>query len=228
MANRTGPSRQRRVSTVDVQKIRDLAVKARDGDRKAVPPTRATDEAPEIGRRIAAALDGEMHDSKLDEAARQAARHNLVGLAAQGGAIYGRALLREGKIRISRRGDVFIVSSGYAIPSVIASNGAVAARANEGADESKGAAGEPVLPVSIYVQLDLMTWAQFHALVAAMNKRHAGLGAALTAFEEIAKLEALYPTLTVGAAMDAAGLDRDTVIPFVDLDDVLGDDAAAI
>lgn len=223
MADRTGPSRRGRVTDVDAAKIRALAIAARDGDARATPPVAPTNEAPEIGRRIAAALDAEMRDARLAEGVRQAARLNLVGLASHGGAIYGRALLREGKIRISRRGDVFLVSSGYAIPSVIASNGASPIiEAGDPSDTTEDDGQGYLQPSAIYVQFDVMAWAQFHALYAAMNRRHVGLGSALAAFDEIARLEALYPTLTVGAAMDAAGLDRDTVIPFVDLDGALG------
>jgi hypothetical protein len=214
------------VTDVDGDKIRALAVAARDGDPAGTPPLAATQEAPEIGRRIAAALDAEMHNGKLGDDVRRAARLNLVGLAAHGGAAYGRALLREGKIRVSRRGDVFLVSSGYAIPAVIASNGEAEAEVAATDAEGEAADDEHAAPPAVYVQFDLMTWAQFHALYAALNRRYVGLGAVLTAFDEIAKLEALYPTLTVGAAMDAAGLDRDTMIPFIDLDDALGDDAA--
>jgi len=226
MADRTGPRRRRRVIDVDAEKIRALAVKARDGDPWAVPPVPATDEAPEIGRRIAAALATEMQDATVGEDVRAAARCNLVGLAAQGGAYFGRKLLREGKIKIARRGDVFIVNGGYAIPTVIAQNGTP----QDGDEDDEGAESEPdawIPPPSVYVQFDLMTWAQFHALYAALNRRYVGLGAVLTAFDEIAKLEGLYPRLTVGEAMDAAGLDRDTMIPFIDLDDVLGEDDAA-
>lgn len=228
MADRTGPRRRGRVTDVDAVKIRKLAIAARDGDAKKEPPVLPTQEAPEIGRRIAAALKREMQNAAFAEDVRQAALVNLVGLAGHGGAIYGRALLREGKIRISRSGDVFLVSSGYAIPSVIASNGAsaviVTGVASDAAEVDEDAHAQPP---AVYVQFDLMTWAQFHALYAALNKRYVGLGSVLTAFDEIAKLESLYPDLTVGGAMDAAGLDRDTMIPFIDLDDALGDDAAS-
>lgn len=226
MPDRTGPSRRGRVTDVDSGEIRKLAIAARDGDPNATPPVEATHEAPEIGRRIALALSLAMDNGKGTDADRATARANLIGLAGHGGAAYGKLVLREGKIKISRRGDVFTVNSGYAIPSVIAANGSSELEATADAEllTGQGSAAH-VLPSAVYVQFDLMTWAQFHALYASLNRRFVGLGAVLTAFDEIAKLEPLYPRMTVGEALDAAGLDRDTLIPTVDLDDVLGDDA---
>lgn len=209
MAERTG-ARRKQTADVDALRIRQLAITARDGDPNATPTLEPTREAPEIGRRIARALDAEYRDQTSDDPSRAAAYANLLGLASAGAAIHARRLLREVQFKISRSGNVTRISGGYALPQALVT-------AADQADGAPSAASPgPETATTLYVELDIMTWAMLRALRGQLAARRDGLSAVVTVIDEILELEKQYPTLTVGAALEEAGLDRDTLS--VDLD----------
>lgn len=148
--------------------------------------------APEIGRRVATAIGSEFENGE------PTAWANLIGLAALGASYYGRSVLKENKLRVKRRGSVTTISGGYALPSSVVSNGRTAT-ASVDLDEPPAQ--------SEYRQFDLLTWAEFSIILDELRGRRAALDATVITFEEVAKLEAMYPEYTVGEAIEAAGLD---------------------
>lgn len=171
---------------IDHELIRQLARDERDA---------GCADAPEIGRRVARAVARAFQDGE------DGAYENLVGLAAQGAAYYGRSVLKENKLKITRRGEVVTISGAYALPSGVVTNGITKSQ------EPAEAPSDDSLTRTRYVQWGLLTWAEFHTVLDLLRDRRGAIDATVTTFEEVARLEDRYPSLSVGEAVEAAGLD---------------------
>lgn len=169
-------------SGIDNEHVRQLA-------RKSVQA--GVTNAPEIGRTVASELAAEFQGGDPNAWA------NLVGLAALGAAYYGRSVLKENRLKVRRRGKVTTISGGYALPTGVAMSAPSAAIADEDAE----------LAESTYVQFEMLTWASFHAVLQQLQGRRDALDGTIVTFEEISKLEDLYPDCLVGEAIARAGLD---------------------
>lgn len=171
-------------SGIDNEHVRKLA---------RVETLRGCSSAPEIGQRVARAVGIEVENGEPNAWA------NLLGLAALGAAYYARSVLKENRLRVRRQGSVVTISGGYAVPSTVAENGRASDFVVDDTDES--------VARSEYVQFDLLTWAEFSLILVALRERREALDATIVTFEEIAKLEAVYPDVNVGQAISKAGLD---------------------
>lgn len=171
---------------IDHELIRRIAREERDN---------GCADAPEIGRRIARCVAQAFKDGE------DGAYENLVGLAALGSAYYGRSVLKENKLKITRRGEVITISGAYALPTGVVTNGVDKAQAATEDQTSEAPAR------TRYVQWGLLTWAEFHTVLELLRDRRGAIDATVTTFEEVAKLERVYPSMTVGEAIQCAGLD---------------------
>lgn len=194
MAKRT----RAELESVDSEAIRQMAVSAKDDGWR---------EAPEIGRQIAYRLSQAFKDADSTEDERQSAYVNLVGLAAIGARGYGVRALREGQIRVTRQGSTIRIHSDWSVPATVVENGV---HESTKADLKSADVAPAERRQNLYVQFDLMSWEMFDLVWSQLQRKIDGYTAAAVTFEEIAKLRPLYPDLTVGAAIEAAGLDVDT------------------
>jgi hypothetical protein len=189
-----------RTADMDHERIRQLAIEERDAGCR---------EAPEIGRRVAAALSDAFKDAKATDGERQSAYINLVGLAALGARDVAARVLKEIRITVTRQGSVQRVQAGGFLPESVVTNGeAVVSLAD---DVSSASPTVTARKRKLHVQFDFMSWEMFHVLQSQIDKLEAGVASTRITFGEIGKLESIYPDRTVGDAMRAAGLDPDTL-----------------
>jgi hypothetical protein len=183
----------RKQADLDHERVRSLARSERDHGCR---------EASEGGRRIAYALASRFQHG--DETVWP----SLLGLAAIGATSYMRSVLKENALRVRRNKQVVTISGSYALPESVVINGTSTVQIETESDDTSRR--------NLYVQFDFMSWAQFFMVLDLLRGRRGALDATVTTFDEIAKLEKQYPTLTVGEAITTAGLDLSS--RYIDLD----------